>query len=80
MAPGEIQCRPATRTAAATAPAMTRGYRMLGRAKRVIVTKDETTVVDGAGDAAEIEGRINQIRTEIDSTDSDYDREKRPCA
>ncbi|WP_286990627.1 hypothetical protein [Thermomonospora sp. CIF 1] len=59
---------------------MTRGYRMLGRAKRVIVTKDETTVVDGAGDAAEIEGRINQIRTEIDSTDSDYDREKRPCA
>jgi len=53
---------------------------MLGRAKRVIVTKDETTVVDGAGDAAEIEGRINQIRTEIDSTDSDYDREKRPCA
>ena len=76
MAPGEIQCRPATRTAAATAPAMTRGYRMLGRAKRVIVTKDETTVVDGAGDAAEIEGRINQIRTEIENTDSDYDREK----
>ena len=49
---------------------------MLGRAKRVVVTKDETTIVDGAGDAAEIAGRVNQIRTEIDSTDSDYDREK----
>ncbi|WP_395109243.1 chaperonin GroEL [Actinomadura sp. SCN-SB] len=49
---------------------------MLGQAKRVVVTKDETTIVDGAGDAGEIAGRVNQIRTEIDSTDSDYDREK----
>ncbi|MBA9007192.1 chaperonin GroEL [Thermomonospora cellulosilytica] len=49
---------------------------MLGRAKRVVVTKDETTIVDGAGDAGEIAGRVNQIRTEIDNTDSDYDREK----
>ncbi len=49
---------------------------LLGRAKRVIVTKDETTIVDGAGDRADVEGRINQIKTEIDNTDSDYDREK----
>ncbi|ACY96395.1 MULTISPECIES: chaperonin GroEL [Thermomonospora] len=49
---------------------------MLGKARKVVVTKDETTIVDGAGDAAEIEGRINQIRTEIENTDSDYDREK----
>ncbi|MBA8949893.1 chaperonin GroEL [Actinomadura namibiensis] len=49
---------------------------MLGRAKRVVVTKDETTLVDGAGDAGEIAGRVNQIRAEIETTDSDYDREK----
>ncbi|WP_395108638.1 chaperonin GroEL [Actinomadura sp. SCN-SB] len=49
---------------------------MLGRARKVVVSKDETTIVDGAGDANEIAGRVNQIRTEIDSTDSDYDREK----
>ncbi|MBA9003344.1 MULTISPECIES: chaperonin GroEL [Thermomonospora] len=49
---------------------------MLGRARKVVVTKDETTIVDGAGDATEIAGRVNQIRTEIDNTDSDYDREK----
>ncbi|MFF5265282.1 chaperonin GroEL, partial [Actinomadura viridis] len=49
---------------------------MLGRAKRVVVTKDETTIVDGAGAAAEIAGRVNQIRVEIDGSDSDYDREK----
>ncbi|GAA0551225.1 chaperonin GroEL [Actinomadura livida] len=49
---------------------------MLGRARKVVVTKDETTIVDGAGDANEIAGRVNQIRTEIDNTDSDYDREK----
>ncbi|MGP4028915.1 chaperonin GroEL [Actinomadura sp. 3N407] len=49
---------------------------MLGRAKRVVISKDETTIVDGAGDANEIAGRVNQIRTEIDNTDSDYDREK----
>jgi chaperonin GroEL len=49
---------------------------LLGRAKRVVVTKDETTIVDGAGDAKQIAGRVNQIRVEIDNTDSDYDREK----
>jgi chaperonin GroEL len=49
---------------------------MLGRAKRVVVTKDETTIVDGAGDAEQIAGRVNQIRVETANTDSDYDREK----
>jgi len=49
---------------------------LLGRAKRIIITKDETTIVDGAGDKAEVAGRINQIKTEIDNTDSDWDREK----
>jgi chaperonin GroEL len=49
---------------------------LLGTAKRVIVTKDETTIVEGAGAASDIKGRINQIRAEIDNTDSDYDREK----
>ena len=49
---------------------------VLGRAGKVVVTKDETTIVDGAGDADQISGRVNQIRTEIDNTDSDYDREK----
>ncbi|XVQ09213.1 chaperonin GroEL [Spirillospora sp. CA-255316] len=49
---------------------------MLGRARKIVVSKDETTIVDGAGDANEIAGRVNQIRTEIDGTDSDYDREK----
>jgi len=49
---------------------------LLGRAKRVIVTKDETTIVDGAGDRSDVEGRINQIKAEIDNTDSDWDREK----
>ncbi len=49
---------------------------LLGRAKRVIITKDETTIVDGAGDKSEVAGRINQIKTEIDNTDSDWDREK----
>jgi chaperonin GroEL len=49
---------------------------MLGKARKVVVTKDETTIVDGAGDADEIAGRVNQIRAEIDNTDSDYDREK----
>jgi chaperonin GroEL len=48
----------------------------LGRARRVVVAKDTTTIVDGAGDAAEIKGRINQIKTEIENTDSDFDREK----
>jgi chaperonin GroEL len=48
----------------------------LGRACRIVVTKDATTIVDGAGDKQEIEDRIRQIRTEIDNTDSDWDREK----
>ena len=49
---------------------------LLGRARKVIITKDETTIVEGAGDSEQIEGRVTQIRREIDSTDSDYDREK----
>ncbi len=49
---------------------------LLGRAKRVIITKDATTIVDGAGDKTEVNGRISQIKTEIDNTDSDWDREK----
>jgi chaperonin GroEL len=48
----------------------------LGRARRVVVAKDNTTIVDGAGDTAAIKGRINQIKTEIENTDSDFDREK----
>ncbi|NDA78615.1 MAG: chaperonin GroEL, partial [Actinobacteria bacterium] len=49
---------------------------LLGRAKKIIITKDETTVVEGSGDDDDIKGRINQIKAEIDNTDSDYDREK----
>ena len=49
---------------------------LLGKARKVVVTKDETTIVEGAGSKADVQGRINQIRTEIDNTDSDYDREK----
>jgi chaperonin GroEL len=49
---------------------------LLGRAKRVIVTKDDTTVVDGAGSKDDVAGRVNQIKTEIENTDSDWDREK----
>jgi chaperonin GroEL len=52
------------------------GLDMLGRARKVVVTKDETTIVDGSGDADAINGRVNQIRAEIDKSDSDYDREK----
>src|SRR5690349_2868937 len=48
----------------------------LGRARRVVVAKDTTTIVDGAGESAAIKGRINQIKTEIENTDSDFDREK----
>jgi chaperonin GroEL len=48
----------------------------LGRARRVVVTKDTTTVVDGNGDAEAIKGRINQIKAEVENTDSDFDREK----
>jgi chaperonin GroEL len=50
--------------------------KQLGRARRVVVTKDTTTIVDGAGEAAAIKGRINQIKAEIENTDSDFDREK----
>ncbi|WAL69984.1 chaperonin GroEL [Amycolatopsis cynarae] len=49
---------------------------MLGRARKAVITKDETTIVEGAGDADQIQGRVNQIRAEIDNSDSDYDREK----
>ena len=52
------------------------GLEVLGQARKVVVTKDETTIVEGAGDAAQIAGRVNQIRAEIDNSDSDYDREK----
>jgi chaperonin GroEL len=49
---------------------------MLGRARKVVITKDETTIVEGAGDSDQIKGRVEQIRREIATTDSDYDREK----
>jgi len=49
---------------------------MLGQARKVVVSKDETTIVEGGGDEADIAGRISQIKGEIDNTDSDYDREK----
>jgi chaperonin GroEL len=49
---------------------------LLGRARKIVITKDETTIVEGAGEAAMIAGRVEQIRREIDATDSDYDREK----
>jgi chaperonin GroEL len=52
------------------------GLDLLGRARKVVVTKDETTIVEGAGDAEQIAGRVSQIRAEIDNSDSDYDREK----
>ncbi len=49
---------------------------LLGKARKVVVTKDETTIVEGGGDVDQIQGRVNQIRAEIDNSDSDYDREK----
>jgi chaperonin GroEL len=49
---------------------------LLGQARKVVVTKDETTIVEGVGDADSIQGRVNQIRAEIEKSDSDYDREK----
>jgi chaperonin GroEL len=49
---------------------------LLGSARTVVITKDETTIVEGAGDAEQIAGRVAQIRSEIENTDSDYDREK----
>jgi chaperonin GroEL len=52
------------------------GVDLLGQARKVVVTKDETTIVEGAGSKDEVNGRINQIKAEIENTDSDYDREK----
>jgi chaperonin GroEL len=52
------------------------GLDLLGQARRVVVTKDNTTIIDGAGDRADVEGRVNQIKAEIEKTDSDWDREK----
>jgi chaperonin GroEL len=49
---------------------------LLGKARKVVVTKDETTIVEGGGDENDIKGRIAQIKTEIENTDSDYDKEK----
>src|SRR2546423_129502 len=49
---------------------------LLGKARKVVVTKDETTIVEGGGEESDIKGRVNQIKTEIENTDSDYDREK----
>jgi chaperonin GroEL len=52
------------------------GLDLLGKARRVVVTKDDTTIVEGAGASDEVQGRINQIKAEIEKTDSDWDREK----
>ena len=52
------------------------GLDLLGRARKVVITKDETTIVDGAGETDQVAGRVNQIRAEIENSDSDYDREK----
>ncbi|MEJ5866755.1 chaperonin GroEL [Pseudokineococcus sp. 5B2Z-1] len=52
------------------------GLELLGQARKVTITKDETTIVEGAGDTDQIQGRVNEIRAEIERSDSDYDREK----
>jgi chaperonin GroEL len=52
------------------------GLELLGRARKVVISKEETTIVEGAGDEAQIKGRVTQIRSEIEKSDSDYDREK----
>ncbi|MFB7907918.1 chaperonin GroEL [Kitasatospora sp. NPDC056076] len=52
------------------------GIDLLGTARKVVITKDETTIVDGGGDSDQVAGRVNQIRAEIENSDSDYDREK----
>ncbi len=49
---------------------------MLGQARKIIITKDNTTIIEGAGDKSDVEGRVSQIKAEIDNTDSDWDREK----
>src|SRR5690349_9009463 len=53
------------------------GLELLGRARKIVITKDETTIVEGSGDADQISGRVNQIRAEIEKSDPDYDRKKR---
>jgi chaperonin GroEL len=52
------------------------GLELLGRARKVVISKEETTIIEGGGDDAQIKGRVTQIRTEIEKSDSDYDREK----
>ncbi|MEV7189561.1 chaperonin GroEL [Kitasatospora sp. NPDC093102] len=52
------------------------GIDLLGTARKVVITKDETTIVDGGGESDQVQGRVNQIRAEIENSDSDYDREK----
>jgi chaperonin GroEL len=52
------------------------GLELLGKARKVVISKEETTIVEGGGDADQIKGRVNQIRAEIEKSDSDYDREK----
>ena len=52
------------------------GLEVLGQARRVVITKDNTTIVEGGGDAEAVKGRVNQIKAEIENTDSDWDREK----
>jgi chaperonin GroEL len=52
------------------------GLELLGKARKIVVTKDETTIVEGSGDTDQIAGRVNQIKSEIENSDSDYDREK----
>ena len=54
----------------------TAGLELLGRARKVVVSKDETTIIEGLGDEAQLKGRVTQIRTEIENSDSDYDKEK----
>ncbi|HBF26725.1 MAG TPA: molecular chaperone GroEL, partial [Actinobacteria bacterium] len=52
------------------------GLDVLGSARRIVVTKDNTTIVDGGGDSGAVEDRVSQIKREIDASDSDWDREK----
>ncbi|CAB4827560.1 unannotated protein [freshwater metagenome] len=54
----------------------TAGLELLGRARKVVISKDETTIIAGLGDEAQLKGRVTQIRTEIENSDSDYDKEK----
>ena len=52
------------------------GMELLGKARKIVVTKDDTTIIEGAGTRSDVEGRVSQIKAEIDNTDSDWDREK----